>query len=313
MTIVLDRFTNHAFGFPTRGHARRVDPIALACVHITGNNRTGKMDEEKPGSGARAEWHFANRADSGGPSAHLYVARDGSGIEAIDPGRFAAWSNGDLMEPNTDNAGVARLQRLRAKGYNVNEAYWEEIECVGGSQFPLTEAQLETVARRIAERAGITGLPISRATVHGHWEINGINRQNCPAPKSSHADVLQRIVKRAQEIASEGPGADRTPAAMAPVAGKANPQGQPAAGQTVFRFGGEPRNRGEYSVVVDVARQRSTPFIASDNLVGRVRRGVHFHVHQTTDTGGVAGGSPRWFGNGDGTVWMHSSVIRPIK
>ena len=178
MDIVKKRLTNEAFGFP-RGKRRRVAPIALACIHITGNNRTSKMDEEDPGSGNAAEFKFANRADSGGPSAHLYVARDGSAIAAI-PGSFAAWSNGDVNEPRISNAGIAKVVAFRAKGYNANEAYWEEIECVGGSDFPITDAQIETCARRIARRSALSGIAINRNTVHGHFQLNGVDRPSDP-------------------------------------------------------------------------------------------------------------------------------------
>jgi hypothetical protein len=198
MEIVKKRFTNDAFGFP-RGKRRRIKPIALACIHITGNNKTGKMDEKNPGSGAAAEFNYANRVPSKGPSAHLYVARDGSAIEAL-AGFFAAWSNGDVKSPRTSNAGIKKVVAFRNKGYNANEAYWEEIECVGGSDFPITDAQIETCARRIAKRSARSGIEISRNTVHGHFEINGIDRQNDPAPRAKHDDVMRKIVTRAKEL-----------------------------------------------------------------------------------------------------------------
>jgi len=299
MAVVVRRFTNKAFGFPARGNRRRIKPVALACIHITGNNRTGKMDEDQPHSGCEAEWSFANRPASGGPSAHLYVARDGFAIEAIDASHHAAWSNGDVTSPSTTNPGIARVLALRAKGYNANEAYWEEIENVGGSLFPLTPAQIETCAQRVAARARLSGLPISRQTVHGHWEINGINRQNCPAPKAVHEAAVDKIVTRARAIAGAAGGSIQ-----------GSPMAQPA-GQTMFRFGGQPNNRGDYVVDVATARQRRSPFIRADNLIGSLPRGKHFHVRQTSDQGSLVAGSRRWHGNNDGTIWMHSSVISP--
>jgi hypothetical protein len=290
--IEIKRFTNSAFGFP-RGQPRRIKPVALACIHITGNRRTSEMDEASPGSGARAEWSFANRRDSSGPSAHLYVARDGSAIEAINATRFAAWSNGDVTEPDLDNPGIARAVSFRTKGFNTNEAYWEEIECVGAGMFPLTDAQIETCARRIARRSQLSGLPIDRTTVHGHWQINGVNRQNCPAPRDTHGERLDTIIRRAKAILTP-PGAATDVRITS---------GLP--------FGAKKTQRGTYTVIVDVARQRSSPTLAADNIVGRLRRGDLFRVGMTTTRGEVVGTSSLWHGNADGTVWMHRSVITP--
>lgn len=290
--IEVKRFTNSAFGFP-RGEPRRIKPVALACIHITGNRRTSEMDEEVPGSGARAEWSFANRRDSNGPSAHLYVARDGSAIEAINPTRFAAWSNGDVTEPDLDNPGITRAVSFRTKGFNTNEAYWEEIECVGAGMFPLTDAQIETCARRIAHRSQLSGLPINRTTVHGHWQINGVNRQNCPAPRDTHEERLETIIRRARAIVAAASSMTAAPTTSGPP------------------FGAKRTQRGVYEVIVDVARQRSSPTLAADNIVGRLRRGDLFRVGLTTTQGEAVGTSTLWHGNADGTVWMHRSVISP--
>jgi hypothetical protein len=285
-----------------------VNPIALACVHITGNNRTGKMDEKKPGSGTAAEVRFANRKDSKGPSAHLYVARDGSAIEAIAPSRFAAWSNGDVKSPDTSNDGIKKVVAFRKKGFNANEAYWEEIECTGGSEFPITDEQIETCARRVALRSAATGIAISRETVHGHFEINGIDRQNDPAPKAKHFKVMDRIVSQAKQFLAD-PGFDPAPD---PTRVHVAPTPDPAAPSPVhLLFGATAAITGDFVVAVARARRRSSPRIDADNLfTKRLVRGDHFHVGQTTETGGLVGGSRRWHGNSAGTVWMHSSVIR---
>lgn len=199
MPVVVDHLTNGAYGFGRRGGPRRVKPIALACIHITGNGSTARMTDLH--GAARAERNYAARAGSPGPSAHAYIARDGWILEAIDPARYAAWSNGDVSQPNTANPGVQAVLAFRAKGYNANEAYWEEFELVGfGAAFPVTGAQKQAVAERIAARSKLTGLPLSRRTVHGHWEINGINRQNCPSPRAQHEVFLNDIITRAKAI-----------------------------------------------------------------------------------------------------------------
>ena len=199
MSTVTAHLTNKAYGFPTRGASRRVKAPILACIHITGNRRTAANPDRH--QAARDERNYANRAGSNGPSAHYYVARDGWATEAIDPARYAAWSNGDVASPNTANTGVAKVLALRAKGYNANEAYWLEIECVGyGSTYPITKAQKQFCAAQIAAMAKATGLPVNRATVHGHSDLNSVNRASCPCPKASREAFLGEVIARANAI-----------------------------------------------------------------------------------------------------------------
>jgi len=194
MTIVRQLLTNGAYGFGVN-KIRRVQPVAIACVHVTGNSKTAAYTDLH--AAAQAERNYANRVSSDGPSAHLYIARDGWGIEAVDATKYASWSNGDVSSPNTANPGIKRVLALRAKGYNANEAYWEEYESVGfGSNYPITDAQMRTMAERIAARSASSGLPIDRETVHGHWEINGIDRQNCPNP--NHEAFLDKLIDMAK-------------------------------------------------------------------------------------------------------------------
>lgn len=212
MTIVRQLLTNGAYGFP-KGQPRRVTPVALACCHITGNSRTAVYTDLH--AAAQAERNYANRVGSNGPSSTLYIARDGWGIEAIDATKHAAWSNGDVSSPNTANPGIRRVLALRAKGYNANEAYWEEFECVGyGSAYPITQAQVDTMGVRIAARSKASGLPINRETVHGHWEINGVDRQNCPHP--DHERFLDRVIAAARAVTGDTQGDDMPAIAVTP-------------------------------------------------------------------------------------------------
>jgi LysM repeat protein len=89
---------------------------------------------------------------------------------------------------------------MRAKGYNANEAYWLEFECVGFGPRKITSAQKQFCAERIAAMAKATGLPVTRATVHGHSEINGVNRASCPCPKPSREAFLGDVIARANAI-----------------------------------------------------------------------------------------------------------------
>jgi len=203
MTTSVQHLTNGAYGFGA-AKVRRVKPVALACIHITGNSKTAAMASAR--EAAQLERNYANRAGSRGPSAHYYVARDGWTIEAVDPARFAAWSNGDVSSPHLSNPGVARAVAFRAKGLNTNEAYWIEAECVGfGTAHPITSAQKQAMAEKIAAYSKASGLPVNRETVHGHWEINGVNRQNCPCPPSQHESFLADVIARAYAILHPAP------------------------------------------------------------------------------------------------------------
>jgi hypothetical protein len=59
---------------------------------------------------------------------------------------------------------------------------------------------MEFMAARIAAFAKASGLPINRETIHGHWEIDGLNRQNCPNPQSGHEAFLNSLIARANAI-----------------------------------------------------------------------------------------------------------------
>ena len=82
MTTITAQLTNKAYGYPTRGARRRRKPTILACVHQTANAKATAIQER----------NYANRAGSWGPSATAYIDRDGTIVRAIDPAKYAAWS-----------------------------------------------------------------------------------------------------------------------------------------------------------------------------------------------------------------------------
>ena len=237
MAVVSKPFTNGAYGFP-RVKPRRIKPIALACIHITGNRNTAAMTDLH--AAAMAERNYANRprgfdtsTPDYGPTAHDYDARDGWTVRALDPLKYAAWSNGDVSAPNTANAGIQRVLAMRAKGYNANEAYWLESEEVGyGSLFAITTKQRESIAARIAAIAKIVSMAASRETIHGHWEINGINRRNCPAAYDTRETFLRDIVARVNRILD---GAEMTQRAITTITPR---QIRILAGQDIFDLDG---------------------------------------------------------------------------
>lgn len=189
--------TNSAFGYP-RGEVRRVEPIALACVHVTAN-------PQSPPATAEQERNHANRANSNGPSAHVYVDRAdpyGASVQAIEP-VYAAWSNGALRSPRVAVPGVQAVVDLAASGLNPNEAYAIEIEICGRyPDYPITPEQIDVAALLIAREAVGRGMPVERRTVHLHSDLDTVNRPNCPVPAARREDFAAQVIERAEMYAT---------------------------------------------------------------------------------------------------------------
>lgn len=188
--------TNSAYGFPNRGGRRRIAPRVLAVIHITDNRKNQGSDA------AMNERNYANRRNSPGPSAHFYIGRDGGGVKAIYPINYAAWSNGDVRDPDMTNRGVQRLVALRKRGFNVNEGCGIEIECVGYAERDgqITDAQVDRLANLVAWYSSKFGLPINRNTVLTHADINSVSRNQCAFLPRLREEYMQRIIQAAKEI-----------------------------------------------------------------------------------------------------------------
>jgi hypothetical protein len=180
--------TNEAYGFP-RGAKRRVEPIALLCIHVTDN-------PQNPPASAIEERKYANREGSNGPSAHYYVDRDGSAVMAVGV-QYAAWSNGDLRSPHTEVPGIPAVVSF-AERYNANEAYALEIECCGRyPEYAIEDAQIRTVAYLAAVASSMSELPIERSTIHLHSDLNSETRNACPAPRERALKLVDRVIELA--------------------------------------------------------------------------------------------------------------------
>jgi len=180
--------TNGAYGYPG-GQPRRIAPIALVCIHQTGNS--------PPVATAREERDYANRAGSGGPSAHTYIDRAGGGVHAYST-EYAGWSNGVLRSPKTTVPGIQSVVDFPG---NPNEAYVREIECCAYlTSYPITDAQEEDIASLIAQDSIDSGIPISRATVHLHSDIDSVTRPNDPVPAAGAEAWVAAIITRANQI-----------------------------------------------------------------------------------------------------------------
>ncbi len=187
MSTVTALLTNKAYGYPTRGARRRRKPTILACLHQTSNAKATAMQERT----------YANRAGSAGPSATAYIDRDGTIIRAIDPVKYAAWSQGDVAHPNTK---VPTIVAAVASGVNLNEWVHESIECSGAGHEPYTDAQFESVARLVAAASRALGLPVNRSTVVVHADTNSVSRRSDPWPPATREARVKRVIARANAI-----------------------------------------------------------------------------------------------------------------
>ena len=187
VSTVTALLTNKAYGYPTRGARRRRKPTILACLHQTANATATAIGER----------NYANRAGSPGPSATTYIDRDGTIVRAIDPAKYAAWSQGDVASPNTK---IPTIAAAVASGVNLNEWFYESIECSGAGTEPFTDAQFEAVAHVVAAASQALGIPVNRSTVVVHADINSVSRRSDPWPPVTREARVKRVIARANAI-----------------------------------------------------------------------------------------------------------------
>jgi LysM repeat protein len=144
-----------------------------------------------------AERNYANRRNSPGPSATVYIDRDGTVVRAIDPARYAAWSQGDVNRPNIK---VPTIAAIIESGVNANEWVYESIECSGAGPEPYTDAQFESVAQLVAAASRALGIPVNRSTVVVHADFNSVTRRSCPWPPATREARVKRVIARANAI-----------------------------------------------------------------------------------------------------------------
>lgn len=146
---------------------------------------------------ASAELEASRRKDAASTkmvTATFFVNRDGSVVQLLaDPARMAPWTNGVWEQPDFTNR---RLAACYQAGVNPNLRSLITVENVSLEPgYPITEAQEAATARLIAHYHARLGVPVTRETVIGHYQITSINRPNCPARDKT---VLDRIVALAQ-------------------------------------------------------------------------------------------------------------------
>lgn len=173
------------FGFPYRGSPRRKRPTVLAVVHITGNSRL-------PSAMAEAQYS----ARDGSTASFTFVTnRNGTVVQCLHPETQTPWTNGDLKSPihpvTKDMVGSP---------YNANEYCFLTVENVGYNPgYPITQAQIDELAKLIAWASKVADLPVNHNTVLGHRHFNSETRWNCPTPGNLDA-WLDEIIDKANAI-----------------------------------------------------------------------------------------------------------------
>jgi hypothetical protein len=205
MTISEALLTNDAYGYPTRGHLRRHTPHILAVVHQTSTN---------PYDGqAMILRNQRNGVGFAGNTATYYVDQDGDAVHAVDGAKYASWCSAPEKISYVDptRPSMATVKQHFALGFNPNECVWEQFECVGTGTEPWTAAQFETVARLIAARAKLSGLPINRETVVPHRDMNTVNRPSDPWPGATREARMATLIARAKALSTTAPVAGDPP------------------------------------------------------------------------------------------------------
>lgn len=205
------------YGYPYRGNPRRIKPTVLLVAHITGNSRM-------PSALAEAQYS----AREGSAASFTFVTnRNGTVVQCLHPETQTPWTNGDLNNPMT-----AVTRAMVGKPYNANEYCFMTVENVGFDPgYPVTDAQIETLAQLAAWGSKVSGLAVNRLTVLGHRDFNSVTRWNCPTPGDLNT-FLTRIINRANAILNE----ENKIMALVPI--EVYPAGTQArfAGASTFKF-----------------------------------------------------------------------------
>ena len=170
------------WGYPMGRSRSPVDPdlALLGVTHITGN-------ADLPSAEAEATWRRTDPNPQN--SATFFVNRDGSVVQCLDPVTMDPWANGDIRNSDLSNPRIARIAR---DGINPNRRTFIAIENVGYEPgYTITGAQEKANAAIYRWGTALSGIPISRETIVGHYQINSVTRPNCPGVNKA---LLDRIV-----------------------------------------------------------------------------------------------------------------------
>jgi len=118
-------------------------------------------------------------------SAHYGVGKDGRIMQYVEEAN-KAWHAGNVRNPSF---------KLYKQGINPNN-YTIGIENEGMDLAQASELQLNTLCELIKDICLRWGIKISRDTIIGHYQIDGVVKANCPSPDHNVIDrlIMPRLI-----------------------------------------------------------------------------------------------------------------------
>lgn len=161
------------FGYPLVGSGRRIKPTILQVVHTT--ETTGV-----PYPSGSKSWTFV-------------VERNGTVHQFLDPMTQAPWTNGDAQSRDMSSPHLAGMNLSK---YNANEYCLLTVENVNAIRNGqrLTTAQLQANHDIAVWASKLSGIPVDRNRIVGHYQFNGVSRVNCPTVPSDRARVFNGVI-----------------------------------------------------------------------------------------------------------------------
>lgn len=117
-------------------------------------------------------------------SSHFITGKDGSIVQFVEEDK-KAWANGRVNNPTF---------KLYKPNVNPN-VYSLSIENEGTDLSIAPETQHKALTELLHYLCDKYAIPKDRDHIIGHYQIDGINRINCPSPKHS---IMEKIVARLQ-------------------------------------------------------------------------------------------------------------------
>ena len=171
-------FQSPNWGYPYTRNPRRIKPTILAVIHIA-DSMSSAESQTRWGFDHFKSWTFM-------------LDRDGGPVQSLDPTTQTPWTNGDVNGPDTSNPNIAAMDLGK---YNFNEYCFLTIENVGlPFSDPVNAAQIATIRGILAWGTRLSGIPATRDTVIGHYQINSATRVNCPAIPAQRAALFDAIL-----------------------------------------------------------------------------------------------------------------------
>jgi|LGOV01.1.fsa_nt_gb N-acetyl-anhydromuramyl-L-alanine amidase AmpD len=138
--------------------------------------------------------HWFTDPNNKNSSSHFGVARDGRVVQFVSIENMA-WCNGPIKDPTSDLVNMI--------GLNVNpNLYTVSIEHEGVYRFTngrLTEDQLDTTVKLHAYIIAYVkkyfdfNIAVNRTNILGHYEIDQINKINCPGQSFPFDEIISRV------------------------------------------------------------------------------------------------------------------------